>query len=1255
MAYTLLLLRHVSTLASRVSPTLLDFEADVSKPAGLVSRLTLSWIRNGVETRLDSPEIQDILKPATSQHLAAYNTDSHPSSLLAALLRYVSRDLLRQGAWAALASLLLFVPALILHAILVGIESPETMRTNRAWLLITSLFFSGLVSAIANTQCQWTGSKIYARLNGLLTGDIYAKMLHLPLLVDATKKILTNEFILSIINVDTTIVSEMGAHLHQLCAMPMQLVFAACALYTISGISGVFGLAIYVVFLPLLTFLSAGHAAAKQKTLGATRARTESTADFLSAIRAIKYLAWEKCIKSQVLGLREEELSRKKNWILWGSAFTTACSAMPLIATASALFFQSVVLHTPMRNSTAFPVLVVFVALRLPMERAAQVMSLLSQARISANRIDETLREQKGEIEQPVPCIDSGKLGFENATLRWSTNKGLSQRQHSSMIESMLSGFRLSDLNIEFLIGKINVVFGHPGCGKSSLLLALFGEMELVAQPSDSRSSAAYCSQQPWIQDETIRDNITFGLPFVYQRYKYVLEAVKLIEELPTLYRGDLTVVGENGWRLSLSQRQRVSLARALYSEAQYIIVDDCFSVFDEATTRYILTRAFKGPLMNGRTCILATQHVRRVVPYADHAICLDRGRVRAQGTVLKLVTLRVLSSDFLTAARTSTIILPAQDLTVNGTGFVFKNFSKAPNRYEREPRFACHYEPYEGTKDASWPSVEMIVNYVGARYDLRLTLCVITIQQLLFAAMGLWIEKWSSSGPSPSSQMVGFAIYSALTISSVVLSLARDMMSSRIGTQISRTIHDRLFSAILHAKFRFLDCCSEPQTAQTFGSDLNVVDQEAAPLCIMSLKLAARLVITIVLLTILLPCSSLVLAIFCAACATVATRYTYSWGALRTVEKKRQPVCDKHLEETLTGNVTIRAFQRDKEFMIQSQEKTAQRLQPSMAICASRQWLSLRVSFLASILSCSMAALGIQYANASNTKSGIIGLVLACCMALPDAITNLIELGAILSQHTFGAVERIRQHINAEQEHLERIKDEDPFSRWPQRGGVRFRDFSFYYEGKGQVPAIKMLDINIKAGSRVAMLGPSGCGKSTMGLAMIRGIEPSSGKIILDGVDIGSLSLHALRRLVTFVPSDAATSLFPSESLRLNLDPQLQCSEDEIHQVLQTLQLSGLFSADLNDMMPATLSQGQKQLVCIARALLQKPLVLFLDQATSLMDSDMENMVQETLRDRLAPTTTVITVTDRLTSIADYDYVYIMEAGAIEISGHVG
>ncbi|PHH61199.1 hypothetical protein CDD81_680 [Ophiocordyceps australis] len=397
-------------------------------------------------------------------------------------------------------------------------------------------------------------------------------------------------------------------------------------------------------------------------------------------------------------------------------------------------------------------------------------------------------------------------------------------------------------------------------------------------------------------------------------------------------------------------------------------------------------------------------------------------------------------------------------------------------------------------------------------------------------------------------------------------------------------------------------------------------------------------------------------MSIFCAACALLATRYTYSWGALRTAEIEEQPIFDQHLQETLAGNVTIRAFRRSREFITQNKKNTAQRLQSNLAIRASKQWLSLRVLFLVSILSCTMAALGTQSATTSKIKSGTIGLVLACCMALPDAITNVIEFGANLSQHTFGAVERIRQHINAEQEPSEAIKEDcNALSRWPQRGGIRFRDFSFHYEGKDQTPAIKMLDLNIKAGSRVALLGPSAGGKSTMALAMIRGIEASCGKIILDGVDIASINLDALRRLVTVVPSDPATALFPKESLRMNLDPQLQCTEDEIHQVLQTLELSRLVSADLNDMMPVTLSEGHKQLVCIARALLQKPLVLFLDQATSLMDSDSENVVQTTLRDRLAPTTTVITVTDRMTSIADYDYVYIMQAGTIVEEGEPG
>ena len=1193
-------------------------------------------------------------------------------------------------------SVMLFVPAQLLRDILRYIESPDTMRASTAWLLVAGLLISGFFTGLADAQCEWTGLKIGAKLKGILISEIYVKTLRRKMAtppskgkgVDSPAKQDTAQHdsdssVLNLMVVDAAIISDVSAHLHLLWViLPGQIIIATCLLYSILGISAIFGVMSTLILLPVYVSLSKRQAGAQHRSLGAADARVQTTTELVSNIRLIKYYAWEACFQRRVSKLRQEELKKLRSRLIWWSVSMTACYSMPLVITIVTLFFYTIVAGNTLRASVAFPALAVFALLRVPLDRVSDMASFILQAYVSILRIDRYLNEtetekylQLSQSQNDTIGFEDDTIGFEGATFKWFGDdpKRIYNETDPLLEPPRPSPFRLYDLHIKFFIGGLNVIIGHNGAGKSSLLFALLGEMELLSgrvhlpldRPCVSRRSAghtfnlsktvAYCPQVPWIQNNTIRENITFGLPFDYQRYKAVLHAVALLSDLPTLPRGDLTPAGEKGEHLSGGQRHRVALARALYSRAEYILLDDCLDGLDRATARHVFVHGIRGPLMDGRTCILATHHIQLVIPYCDHVISLEGGRVRAQGTPAALVATRVLSTDVLTGAEdlfdasdSENVVHTTRNEQDAADRVLHKNFSRAPTSKDTETD-----RDYDGDKFAgavSWPAIKLYTSSMGWLPYWLVVLCAFAAQQVMALGLNLWVKEWAQQdGESSPEQGYYLGIYAALAAAFVLISFIRDAITFHGSMRASKSIHERFLSSIFHAKFQFFDRTPIGQITHRLASDIQTMDQELSPYCISTLQILANLVTVIAVISVVLPAFLLGAAIICIAYAAVGALYIISAQDLKRMKVYEQAPLYQHFAEVLSGRVSIRAYGQVAAFTEQGHDLTDNINRPNVLLCAARQWLTFRVTCLSAAMLFMTGAFVLW--SRSVVSVGAAGLVLTYAMTFTENVLFFVQLYT-LSQQSFGSVDRIEEYVEIEQEPAEPVKERpEPTYPWPQRGNVRFRNFATRY-GPDQEPVLNHLDLEIDRGQRVAVVGGAGAGKSTLAMALIRGLEASEGLIELDSIDIASLRLDVLRRLVTVIPQDPV--LFRG-SLRENLDPEVRYSDEEIHKVLQSVHLSRFMSSlDLNGPVPA-LSRSQRQLICIARALLRKPLVLVLDGATMSVDPETDQIIQRTLRDSIAAGTTVITMAHRLPSITDYDRVIFMSAGHVVEDGSPG
>lgn len=638
--------------------------------------------------------------------ISNYRQVKKTTTLAYHLLKVFKRGLLIQAGWAAVSGCLTFAPTLLLKAILEYIETPEYTPRNAAWFYVILLFVSGSLSALADGQALWLGRKICIRLRAVIIGEIYAKALKRRAAAgtdkvlgeekkkkeedaepnglkrmftfgkkkdkkDSSKKDeskkpgsdaqVTTGAIINLMAVDAFKVSEICAYLHFLWAnTPVQVVVAVYLLYRILGYSSIAGIGMMIILLPINMYVAKQFSRIQKLILAATDARIHTTNEVLTNIRIIKFFAWEQRFIGQVNEKRYVELKNlRQRYILWAIA-ATIWSGSPVLITFLSFYVYTAVERKPLIPSVAFTALSLFQILRIPLDQLADMVAHVQESKVSVDRIEEYLLEpETDKYKQLISGKTDGNgdpvIGFEHATFSWG---GTDMRDQSSA-----EAFKLMELNLKFRIGQFNVVAGPTGSGKTSLLMGLLGEMtklkgdvflpggrsreDIRPDPETGLTeSVAYCAQQAWLVNGTVKENIVFASDWDQNRYNEVVDACSLKRDFEILDAGDETLVGEKGVTLSGGQKQRISLARALYSKARHVLLDDVLSAVDSHTAKWIFDNALNGQLMRNRTCVLVTHNVSLALPLSEFAIVLDNGKVVAQGTADEVISSGKLTED---------------------------------------------------------------------------------------------------------------------------------------------------------------------------------------------------------------------------------------------------------------------------------------------------------------------------------------------------------------------------------------------------------------------------------------------------------------------------------------------------------------------------------------------------------------------------------------------------------------------------------
>ena len=1399
-----------------------DLEPSHEPLANLFSIATFGWVDSIVWQGYKKPfELPDVWNLAAKDKAAAVTADfrqfQKTTKLAWHLLKYFKRDLLVQAAWAMVSGLFTFAPTLILKAFLEYVENPADTPVNAAWFYMILLAISSCIKSITDGQALWLGRKICIRLRAVIVGEIYAKALRRKAAAGTdtvlgeekkkpekekdvnwqegskgNKQVGTNYppestdsqvnvgTIINLMAVDSFKVSEISAYLHFLWgSTPVQLVLCIVLLYRILGWSALASVVMMVLVMPLNIVIAKQFTRFQKRVMAATDVRIHTTNEMLQNIRIIKYFAWEQRFGQIVGEKRAVEVRALRNKYLLYTLAATVWFGVPLLITFFSFLLYTVIEKRPLIPSVAFTALSLFGILRYPLDQLADMIAHVQESKVSVDRVEEFLNEDETEkYEQLLQGSkdDNGDpiIGFDKATLTWG-GKDVQKADGQT-------AFRMIDMDLRFSVGRLNIIIGPTGSGKTSLLMGLLGEMTLVQGSvflpgGQSREtlredpethlteSIAYCAQQAWLANDTIKQNILFASPLDESRYKSVIAACALERDLEILDGGDSTLVGEKGITLSGGQKQRISLARALYCNSRHVLLDDCLSAVDSHTAKHIFEHCIMGPLMLARTCILVTHNVALCVPRSHHVVVLLNGKVSAQGSPDEVLASGALGDDLLmsrpdskggsqTHSRDlSTINLNGKAMTekipkANGhaNGAPTDPDSKAKNKDGN----ANTRTEAKATGSVNINVIKMYLVAMGPWHYWMLALAAFGLQQVASIACNVWIRTWanrytasiqdvgsmaaeteqyttshlrgatfslnsfSTSTPfwslplsAQSSSSITIVappddkinawyyliIYSLLSVFYVFISMVREGYIFWGSLRASKTLHTRLLESVSRAKLQFFDTTPLGQLMNRFSKDIEAIDQDVAPVAVGVLGCLFSMISIVVLISVITPMFLIAGFFITIIYFAIGQFYLRSSRDLKRLESIQRSPLYQQFGETISGIVTIRAYGDERRFVRDNQSRVDTYNRPFIYLWAANRWLALRVDFTGALVAFFAGVFVIL--SIGTIDAGSAGLSLTYAVMFTENVLWLVRLYSVNEQN-MNSVERVKEYIEVEQEAKAIIDEARPAGNWPSQGAIQFMNYTTRYRPDLE-PVLKDLTFSVQPGERVGIVGRTGAGKSSLALALFRGLEAAEGKIVIDDVDIALIGLQDLREAITIVPQDP--TLFTG-TVRGNLDPFNLFTDEEIFATLRRVQLirppasaAGLSSAtlvvpdlitppqsapssanssdddgtsDLSKKMTNTrenaniftdlsspiaesgsnLSQGQRQLLCLARALLKAPRVLLMDEATASIDYATDGKIQDTLRD--VKESTILTIAHRLQTIIDYDKVLVLDKGKV-------
>uniref|UniRef100_A0A8C9E3W6 Multidrug resistance-associated protein 1-like n=1 Tax=Phocoena sinus TaxID=42100 RepID=A0A8C9E3W6_PHOSS len=1033
-----------------------------------------------------------------------------------------------------------------------------------------ALFVIVFLQTLILQQYQRFNMLTSAKIKTAVIGLIYKKAL---LLSNVSRKKFSTGEIINLMSADAQQLMDLTANINLLWSGPFQILMAISFLWQELGPAVLAGVAVLVFVIPMNTLVANRMKKLKKSQTKNKDKQIKLLNEILHGIKILKLYAWEPSYKKKIIEIREQELEVQKSagYLAVFSMLTLTC--IPFFVSLATFGIYFLLDEGNILTATkVFTSMSLFNILRLPLFDLPMVISAVVQVH--------------------------------------------------------------PNLNIKIPEGALVAVIGQVGSGKSSLLSAVLGEMEKLKGVVQRKGSVAYVSQQAWIQNCILQENILFGSVMQKQLYERVLEACALLPDLEQLPNGDQTEIGERGVNISGGQRHRVSLARAVYSGADIYLLDDPLSAVDVHVGKQLFEKVIgSSGMLKNKTRILVT-HNFTLLPLMDLIVVMESGRVAQMGTYQEL----------LSKTKNLTNLLQAFSEQEKGEDTV-KNKPKIQGK-----QFSVRKEkvPVGGVK------FSIILKYLQAFGWLWVWLNVATYlgQNLVGIGQNLWLSAWAKEAKHMNDftewkriRSNKLNIYGLLGLMQGLFVCSGAYVLTRGSLAASRTLHAQLLDNVLHLPLQFFETNPIGQIVNRFTKDMFIIDMRFHYYLRTWLNCTLDVIGTVLVIVGALPLFILGIIPLVFLYFTIQRYYVASSRQIRRLAgASRSPVLS-HFSETLLGVSTIRAFGHEQRFIQQNKDVVNENLVCFYNNVISNRWLSVRLEFLGNLMVFFASLLAVQAGNSMD--SAIVGLSISYALNITQSLNFWVRKACEIETNAV-SIERVCEYENMDKE-APWIMSKRPPSQWPNKGIVEFVNYQARYRDDLGL-ALQDITFQSHGEEKIGIVGRTGAGKSTLSNCLFRIVEGSGGKIIIDGIDISTIGLHDLRGKLNIIPQDPV--LF-SGTLQMNLDPLDKYSDGELWEVLELCHLKefvlSLPKKLLHEISEGgeNLSVGQRQLVCLARALLRKTKILILDEATASIDFETDNLVQTAIRKEFSDCT-ILMIAHRLHSIIDSDRVLVLDSGRI-------
>ncbi|EGT36839.1 hypothetical protein CAEBREN_20416 [Caenorhabditis brenneri] len=999
-------------------------------------------------------------------------------------------------------------------------------------------------------------------------------------------------------------------------------------LFNTLGYAALTGL-IILLHIPINYFIFKKYRENHGKHVKCTDELTQLHSESLNNIKIVKMYGWEKSFQERIMKVREEQLRLQKqsDWLLELSG------AMEQLFEfiALALSFKIYMGLDPEKNLLTSQVIAYSITgfdyFNYAVSSFGPMHNTYKLFKKDAERVEKFLGAEEVEGRVKGSGDNDTSININNGTFTWDQTP------------------ILHDIQLTIPRGQLIAVIGKIGSGKSSLLQAILGEMKTRSGSVKINGSISYVPQQAWIQNLTLKDNILFGKPYNQKEYSKILRNCALVEDLKSLPGGDQTMIGAKGTNLSGGQKQRVSLARAIYQDKDIVLLDDPLSAVDAHVGKHIFenvifqlaTKIFsasKTGCLRDKTRVLVT-HNLVYLKNCDKIVVMEDGMIKSYGTfeevtendseLLKKFDLEEMGMEEISMEELD-CEFPDDDLELEAANVV------------EEPIADMPAEPKESNKLSAYSHY---FQAVGIR-----TLLVYTFISAISIYLGVHgsfhLAGFSDQSTNEEAK-AGLWLYAMYGTCEVLLAFYGTMLIINGTTHASRKLFQNLLINILKSPMEFFDVTPIGRILSRLGSDKSDVDSTFPRQIRKSTTAFITCLASIIGVLWVTPSAFGHLLVILFIYGFVMSQYLPRSRQLNEAYHDSRSPTLSFIQESLQGATSIRAYVATESFERHCQQLSDSSRKAYYAESNATRWFNSRTKLLGNLVVLVASLFAVYHGDV--VTAGILVFSITNARKITGNFNNSIQSFFALDS-CISSVERMRDFAVSS---TERIGSRSVPRSWPQQGEIIIKNLSLRYRSELD-SVLRGVSLTINPGEKIGIVGRTGAGKSSLTLALFRMIEAEVGSIEIDGVDISVLDLEQLRSRLTIVPQDPVCF---SGSLRMNLDPLSEYSNLEIwvalgnaHLAETVKELPGMLDYQITEN-GGNLSVGQRQLLCLARALLRKSKILVLDEAAASIDMETDELVQKTIREKCNKCT-VLTIAHRLNTVMDSDRIMVLDKGVV-------